>query len=261
MPNIAEAREEHMAHAEQRQKAIDYNRQYNEDHKEEIKESKKNKYATDPAFREAAKKRAKDRYDAQRAIRQEIRKSTGIQSYKKRSRSSIGLFCPTCLQAIPKPPKPSFKSVQRKYLVAMFSVREVARRLGKQPQTIIKLIRVDKVLPETMYKEQRSGTVPARMWTQDQVEMLMRVFDKYNLRPPVNYQTIGLKKEIQTEWDKLRPTGINPALYTVKDEETGLLARESYELPLPGFATPSEQAHYAKKEKKIAEQKASQSVA
>jgi hypothetical protein len=48
-------------------------------------------------------------------------------------------------------------------------------------------------------------------------------------------------KDLKAEWGTLRPFGIDPTKYTVKDEETGLLARESYELPLPAFASQVEQ--------------------
>jgi hypothetical protein len=254
--SIAELREDHASHAEQRQHTLDYHRDYNKEHMEDLKKSKKDKYATDPVFREAAKKRSKDRYALQKKIRQEIRKTTGFQATPARRRGSASqLYCPTCLQPVPRPLKPIFKSVQRKYLVAMFTVRELARRLGKQVPTVIKWIRNERWLPETMYKEQRTGTSPSRLWTQDQVEMLMRVFDKYDMRPPANYETIGLVKEVRAEWDKLRPTGIDSKLYVLKDEETGLLARESYELPMPKFASRSELSYQQKlKEKKIAEE-------
>jgi hypothetical protein len=254
MPEIQEVVADRVAHAEQRQRTLDYHARYNKDHQEAIKAAKRKKYAEDPAYREAALKRAHERYETQKKLRQEIRKSTGIMASPARKRGTNAyMYCPMCLQSIPRPVKPIFKSIQKKYLVAMFTVREVARRLGKQTTTVIKMIRADHLLPETLYKEQRSGTVPTRLWTQDQVEMLMRVFDKYDTRPPVSYEGIGLTKEIRTEWDKLRPFGIDPKLYTVKDEETGFLARPSYELPLPKFAARSEKT--AKKEKKSGAEK------
>jgi hypothetical protein len=238
-------------HSRQRQHKLDYHLKYNEEHKDVLKEKKKNKYQTDPEYKAAALKRAKDRYLQNRQIITAIRKSSGIQPAVARNRghSNRKKYCPLCLQVIPQPPKPTFKSVQKKYLVAMYTVREVARRLGKQVPTVLKWIREGDVIPDAMYKEKRTGTGMTRLWTQDQVEMLMRVFDKYDLRPPVNFKTIGLVKELRAEWDRLRPLGIDVKLYAVKDEDSGLLARSSYELPLPSFASQSEKKEFLRSQR------------
>jgi hypothetical protein len=251
--DIVERKEEWEKHPEVRQHELDYARQYNEDHKEQLKEKKKNKYNTDPEFRARALKRAHERYLVQREIRQHIRQSTGIQQTQGRYKGSKSYkYCPLCLQSVPPPPKPVFKSIQKKYLVSMFTVREVARRLGKQMPTVAKWIKQG-IIPETLYKEMRTGPAPTRLWTQDQVELLMRVFDQIDTRPPISYEEVELVEKIQSAWDQLKPLGIDVSLYTVKDEGTGLLARESYDLPLPKFACQSEVKYY--KEKQLATEK------
>ena len=65
--------------------------------------------------------------------------------------------------------------------------------------------------------------------------MLMQVFARFDLRPPVSFEKIGLLAQVKASWDDLRPLGIWPALYKVPTEH-GLLARESPDLPTPSYA-------------------------
>ncbi len=239
VPDIKKIREERDATSSKRKQVLEYHKKYNEEHAKELAERKKARYANDPAYAEAAKKRARAAYQRRKKLTAEIRKITGALAPPKSVRAPGHLYCPTCLQPIPRPPRPVYKSVGKKYAVAMYTVREVARRLGKQVKTVQLWIQ-NGVIPDTLYKDRRTRegtthTIMTRLWTQDQVEMLMRVTNKYDLRPPVSFEKIGLIADLRAEWDKLRPLGINPALYTVPTEH-GLLARPSPELPVPGYA-------------------------
>jgi hypothetical protein len=228
-----------------RKHTLDYHRNYNDTHSEELATAKKNRYDTDPEYREAAKKRAATAYERKKKLQEEIRRIAGPPPVSSAGRSTNHLYCPLCMQPVPRPRAPVYKSVGKKYAVAMFTVRELSRRLGKQAKTVQLWLR-DKVIPDTLYKDRRTkeGTTKAimtRLWTQDQIEMLMRVFDSYDLRPPVSFEKIGLVAEVRKEWDALRPLGIVPSLYTEQTEH-GLLARPSAELPMPGWATKTKKA-------------------
>jgi hypothetical protein len=241
-PSLTEIKEKRDRTSERRKQVLNYHRDYNEKHSDELAEKKKQKYDTDPAYREAAKKRANSSYQRKKRLEQEVRKMIGPQNPARPIRSDANMYCPTCLQPIPRAPKPIYKSVGKKYAVAMYTIKEVARRLGKQVRTMQLWIRQG-FLPDTFYKDRRTkeGTTKAimtRLWTQDQIEMLMRVVNRYDLRPPVSFEKIGLLAELRREWDKLRPLGIDVSLYTVPTEHGDLLARPSADLPTPGYAQP-----------------------
>jgi len=241
VPNIVKVREERDEKNASRKKMLDYHKNYNDEHAEDLSKAKKNRYATDPAYKEAAKKRAGAAYKRRRKLEEEIRKVVGPPPPKS-SRSPGHLYCPTCLQSIPKPPRPIYKMVGKRYAVAMYTIKELARRLGKQTKTVQLWVR-DGVRPDTLYKDRRgkegARAIMTRLWTQDQVEMLMKVFAGFDLRPPVSFEKIGLLAQVKASWDDLRPLGIYPALYTVSTEH-GLLARVTPNLPVPSYARKGE---------------------
>jgi hypothetical protein len=235
--------DERNAENPERKKVLDYHRQYNTDHAVELAAAKKKKYDTDPKYKAAAKKRSSSAYQRKKKLMEEIKKVMGPPP-PNGTRGSNQIYCPTCNQPIPKPPKPVYKSVDKKYAVAMYTIAEVARRLGKQTKTL-QIWLQNKVIPDTLYKDRRTKqgakhVIMTRLWTQDQVEMLMRVISQFDLRPPVSFQKIGMIAAIRREWDKLRPLGIDPKLYDCQTEQ-GYLARPSADLPTPAYGRKNPQ--------------------
>lgn len=229
---LAEGREKVVKRAKKYADKSEYLRAYREQKGDEIASKRKTRYDTDPEYRAACIERAKRSYAKRRAELDKLRRG-GLLPPPRRKKTAgtenlAHTVCPLCRRPFPQKPKPVFMLISKRYQVTMFPLREVAYRLGKNARTIAGWIS-DKVMPDSQYKSKGGH----RLWTQDQIELLMKVCSRYDLRPPVSFVKCGFVAELRAEWEKLRATkGINPALYTVTSEH-GLLKRKSDALPPP----------------------------
>jgi len=246
MTALDKSRNEYVEGSKERKKRLEYHQKYNTTHSDTLAARKKDRYKSDPAYRAAAIKRATASYERKKKLLDEVRRLTG--RVDKRNNHPTNRYCPTCNQALPKPVKPVYKAAGG-YAIAMYTISVLSHQLGRQVKTVQKWLH-DGFIPDTTYKEQTAyqgrgkalcKAYMARLWTQDQVETLMKVFSKYDFRPPCNFKRSGLLDEIKTEWKKLQPLGIDPALYTSQTEH-GYKVRPSPDLPRPYFLPPERKA-------------------
>ena len=203
------------ASSETEEERLGYYSDYNAVHRDTLLEKKANRYATDPEYRAKAIKNATDRYYRLKKNAPKTTEHTRV--------------CPMCHRPLPRVAKALYLAVdgtsfgiKKKFVVRMFSIGEISKRLLRQSRTIKTWI-AEGVIPESKYR----NTNQRRLWTIDQVEMLEQVASKYNLKPPVNYKDIGFIDDVKKSWAKLAPLGIDMSKY--KKDEDGYYRREEAE--------------------------------
>ena len=112
----------------------------------------------------------------------------------------------------------------------MYAVGDLAVRLKRSPTTLIQWIRRG-VIPKTQYRAAKSGR---RLWTQDQLEAILRAADGFDLNPPTSFFKCGFANEIRRQLDELKPIGIDTKLYTEPgNSSSSSLRRKDQGFPVP----------------------------
>jgi hypothetical protein len=88
--------------------------------------------------------------------------------------------------------------------VWMYSTGALAHSLSRSSQTV-RLWEKNGVLPTAMYRDDRGR----RMYTQDQVEMVVGVFEKFAGENAFAWKDSGIPEMIKTEWANM-PAGVKP---------------------------------------------------
>lgn len=211
--------------AKKRGKRLQYFRQYYRDHKQEITAQKKKRYEEDSEYREAIKSRdrkvKKDRSQLLAERMREGHKGGGKRGTRRSKRvTNAHARCPICHRPMPRARTPRRMLIGQKYEVLMYTSFELQFRLGRTARSITKW-HMTKVLPDATYHFDRGGfghSSKARLWTQDQIEAIVRVYESYDLRAPVSLKGCGFVGELHAELGKLDPLGIDVSLYTEPGE-------------------------------------------
>lgn len=199
---------------------VTYQANYYRARAEELRQLKRDRYKNDPAYRESVKKQANKYYKEQKLKERVARKK--MEPFRNNDARVTSRCCPTCGRVLPSPPKPKLLVVAKKYEVLMYTIGDLAKKVGRQPRTIT-LWLSDKYLPESIYRD----SAQRRLWTHDQVLTIVRVCSMYRLRPPLNFVACGFVGKLKAELEKLGPMGIDVSLYALPGEKRpGLLRRD-----------------------------------
>lgn len=130
-------------------KVTAYNREYYQKHKEEIKARRKEKYKTDPVYREILKRRS-------------IERKRQMKRPPKRKRESFKFF--------------TIDVGGKEVTVKMYTITQLAKAMGRQVKTI-RVWEKRGIFPAALYRSS-GGASGIRLYTEFQIKMIIRIFRK-----------------------------------------------------------------------------------
>jgi hypothetical protein len=209
-----------------------YLRDRREKHAEENKQYLRTKYKEDPAHRQRIKNNMKAYHDKRRVLVKRVHKALG--GVKPRDSTEELLFCPVCGTHI-REIKPDMllvdgfrRGIKKRFLVQMVPKTVVTVKLCISLRTLEKWLR-EGLIPRSQYRNSRKQN----LWTQDQLEALMVICNRYTPRSGVlSFRSMGLVDMVKESFAALAPLGIDQSLYTESSDQE-LFQRPDLILPPP----------------------------